>query len=292
MPLEGPGVGPAGPPLALERARGLRDGAPRSRGLGGALGERRQAESQRATRLSTTTTRRRCSGASSTLSAAVKRARLYVSGLGYYEASLNGERVGDHVLDPGWTDVRQARLLQHLRRHPAAASGPQLPRRDAGQRLVQPAAAPDVGPTQPARAPGGGSASLHRAARGRARRRLAAPRRERRHAGASADGPIRCNSVYLGESYDARHEVPGWDRPGFDDAAWRPASRRRGADGPAPGPAAAADPDRRHARGGRDLRTPPRCLRLRPGPELRRAGPGSRSRLRPGPRSGCATASC
>ena len=30
-------------------------------------------------------------------------ARLYVSGLGYYEASLNGERVGDHVLDPGWT---------------------------------------------------------------------------------------------------------------------------------------------------------------------------------------------
>ena len=32
----------------------------------------------------------------------IARARLYVSGLGYYEAALNGKRVGDHVLDPGW----------------------------------------------------------------------------------------------------------------------------------------------------------------------------------------------
>ncbi|GAA4800660.1 glycoside hydrolase family 78 protein [Olivibacter ginsenosidimutans] len=30
-------------------------------------------------------------------------ARLYVSGLGYYEAYLNGSKIGDHVLDPGWT---------------------------------------------------------------------------------------------------------------------------------------------------------------------------------------------
>ena len=26
-----------------------------------------------------------------------------ISGLGYYELRLNGQRVGDHVLDPGWT---------------------------------------------------------------------------------------------------------------------------------------------------------------------------------------------
>ena len=31
------------------------------------------------------------------------RAMLYVTGLGYYEAFINGERVGDQVLDPGWT---------------------------------------------------------------------------------------------------------------------------------------------------------------------------------------------
>ena len=33
----------------------------------------------------------------------ISRARLSIAGLGYYEASLNGKRVGDHVLDPGWT---------------------------------------------------------------------------------------------------------------------------------------------------------------------------------------------
>ena len=27
-----------------------------------------------------------------------------MSGLGYYELRLNGRRVGDRVLDPGWTD--------------------------------------------------------------------------------------------------------------------------------------------------------------------------------------------
>jgi alpha-L-rhamnosidase len=31
-------------------------------------------------------------------------ARLYISGLGYYEAFLNGQRVGTQVLDPGYTD--------------------------------------------------------------------------------------------------------------------------------------------------------------------------------------------
>ena len=33
----------------------------------------------------------------------ITQARLYITGLGYYEAYLNGKKVGDHVLDPGWT---------------------------------------------------------------------------------------------------------------------------------------------------------------------------------------------
>ena len=37
------------------------------------------------------------------------------------------------------------------------------------------------------------------------------------------DGPIRRNSIFLGEVYDARHEQPGWDQAGFDDAAWESA---------------------------------------------------------------------
>ncbi len=33
----------------------------------------------------------------------VKKARAYISGLGYYELRVNGKKVGDYVLDPGWT---------------------------------------------------------------------------------------------------------------------------------------------------------------------------------------------
>jgi len=34
-------------------------------------------------------------------------ARLYISGLGYHEAFLNGQKIGDHVLDPGFTTYRK-----------------------------------------------------------------------------------------------------------------------------------------------------------------------------------------
>ncbi|MDR0510936.1 MAG: alpha-L-rhamnosidase N-terminal domain-containing protein [Rikenellaceae bacterium] len=36
-------------------------------------------------------------------------------------------------------------------------------------------------------------------------------------------GPIRFNSIYTAEHYDARLETPGWDEAGFDDSAWRTA---------------------------------------------------------------------
>ncbi|MGA4577667.1 family 78 glycoside hydrolase catalytic domain [Limisphaera sp. VF-2] len=38
-------------------------------------------------------------------------------------------------------------------------------------------------------------------------------------------GPIRANSEFDGEAYDARREWPGWTEPGFDDTGWQPAQR-------------------------------------------------------------------
>lgn len=35
------------------------------------------------------------------------------------------------------------------------------------------------------------------------------------------DGPTRFDSLYEGETFDARHDVEGWDRPGFDASGWR-----------------------------------------------------------------------
>src|SRR5205823_2150452 len=34
-------------------------------------------------------------------------------------------------------------------------------------------------------------------------------------------GPIRANSEFDGEEYDARLDQPGWSRPGFDDSQWQ-----------------------------------------------------------------------
>ncbi|MFC2124778.1 family 78 glycoside hydrolase catalytic domain [Bacteroidota bacterium] len=42
----------------------------------------------------------------------VKYARLYISGLGYYEAYINGKKIGDHVLDPGWTNYGKRVLYE------------------------------------------------------------------------------------------------------------------------------------------------------------------------------------
>ena len=51
----------------------------------------------------------------------VRRALVHVCGLGFYELRLNGQKVGDHELDPGWTNYRKRCLYtsydvtEHLR---------------------------------------------------------------------------------------------------------------------------------------------------------------------------------
>ena len=73
----------------------------------------------------------------------------------------------------------------------------------------------------------------------------------------SAAGPRRYDSYYLGETYDARREIAGWDRAGFDDSAWA-AGAHRGRAGRCPSrPGARADPRRRRARTGATARTRP-----------------------------------
>ncbi|HSV13352.1 MAG TPA: family 78 glycoside hydrolase catalytic domain, partial [Tepidisphaeraceae bacterium] len=38
----------------------------------------------------------------------------------------------------------------------------------------------------------------------------------------SSEGPIRSSDLLMGEDYDARQEMPGWSRPGFEASRWRP----------------------------------------------------------------------
>ncbi len=39
----------------------------------------------------------------------------------------------------------------------------------------------------------------------------------------TAEGPFTFTHIFAGEDFDARRQLPGWDRAGFDDAAWQPA---------------------------------------------------------------------
>ncbi len=35
-------------------------------------------------------------------------------------------------------------------------------------------------------------------------------------------GPVTFSHIYAGEDFDAQRQLPGWDRPGYDDRAWQP----------------------------------------------------------------------
>ena len=42
------------------------------------------------------------------------------------------------------------------------------------------------------------------------------------HSWKTATGPILANDLLMGETYDARLEMPGWSEPAFDDSEWSP----------------------------------------------------------------------
>lgn len=47
-----------------------------------------------------------------------------------------------------------------------------------------------------------------------------------------AASPVTANDIYNGETYDARRESAGWNRPGFDDRDWKPVVLRDAPAGP------------------------------------------------------------
>ncbi len=146
-------------------------------------------------------------------------ARLYVSGLGYYEARLNGAKVGDAVLDPGWTQYAKQVLYssydvtRQLHRGNNAIGfllgngwyNP-LPLNIFGLNLrnTLTVGKPCV------------KAQLRIVFTDGSMETFATDSTWR-----SGDGPILKNNVYLGEMYDARREQAGWDMPGFADSGWR-----------------------------------------------------------------------
>ena len=137
-----------------------------------------------------------------------KRARAYICGLGYSELRINGRKAGSNVLDPGWTTYEKRLLyvthdVTRIVRQGPNAVGVILGNGWFKSRalLFQLAIELEDG----SRVEVVSDASWK-----------------------AADGPILEDSIYNGETYDARRETPGWDSPGFDDKEWTPAGIVKG----------------------------------------------------------------
>ena len=147
----------------------------------------------------------------------IRRAMLYISGLGAYEAYLNGERVSDDFLAPALTFYSKlvyyntydvTRLLHKgdntlgvilgngryfwLRAQGKPIAGFGLPRLLARLEVEY-----EDGSRQAVVTDGSWKVT--------------------------SKGPIIANNEYDGEEYDARKELPGWNRSGYDDTGWQPA---------------------------------------------------------------------
>jgi alpha-L-rhamnosidase len=146
----------------------------------------------------------------------IRRAMVYATARGAYELHLNGKKVGNDLLTPGWPEFRKrvhyqaydvttqvrkgenalgailgdgwfASNLAHLRQRKFYKDNPRL--------LVQLVVELEDGTTRVIASDPSWKATW---------------------------GPIRHADLQFGCEYDSRLEMPGWDQPGFNDGGWQP----------------------------------------------------------------------
>lgn len=145
----------------------------------------------------------------------IARARAYVTARGLYELFINGREVGDQVFTPGWTvyhdriQYQVFDITEFLNRGDNAVGihlGDGWFRGALGWmdnwaiygKTVGAICQIEVTYTN------GQTATIITDGNWKSTR----------------EGPVVMNSIYNGETYDARREIPGWNRPGFDDGGW------------------------------------------------------------------------
>jgi alpha-L-rhamnosidase len=155
----------------------------------------------------------------------VLRARAYITALGYYELRINGKKVGENVLDPGWTTYPKRALYTTYDVTPqlragANAVGVMLGNGwatlggDKSAPIPRYYDAPALRVQVEIELEGGPRVTVASDATWKVKQ-----------------GPILSDSVYDGEIYDARREIPGWDEPGLKEAGWSAAEVMPGTEG-------------------------------------------------------------
>ena len=219
-----------------------------------------------------------CAGRSSSRGA-VRRATLYATARGVLELELNGTRVGDAVLAPGWTDYRDADRVRGARRHRAPARRRERARRDPRPRLVRRLRRLDPlrRATTTARDPAL-LCELHLEHADGSVEVIASDERWR-----ATTGPLEYSDLLMGERYDARREL----------GPWTPVDRARPRDD-VPLVPERSQPIRvtEDLRPVADHRARAGRARLRPRPEHGRLGRASRSRASAARACSCASPRC
>ncbi len=148
----------------------------------------------------------------------IKSAQVYVCGLGYYELYLNGKKVGDHVLDPAPSNYDKQAYYVHYNITAQLNSGKNafgvvLGNGFYGQNISwknDPESERDLAYGPPTvkclikiTYADGTKVDIYTD-----------------ESWKESTGPIVFNNIYGGDTYDARHEINGWNRIGYDDTAW------------------------------------------------------------------------
>ncbi|WP_205474030.1 family 78 glycoside hydrolase catalytic domain [Nocardioides sp. SYSU D00038] len=146
-------------------------------------------------------------------------ARVYVIGLGYYKLYLNGERVGDHELDPAFTVYDKTGLYATYDVTDQVRDGENALGVTLGRGYYS-MLNPDEWMTSPWHGEPKLKLQLDLTYTDGTTDRVVSDGSWR-----LADGPTTSESLWFGETYDARLEQPGWNDVGFDDSGWRSASQ-------------------------------------------------------------------
>lgn len=153
----------------------------------------------------------------------LRYAVMHVCGLGHFEAFMNGKKVGDHILAPGWTDYKDTCLYV-----PFDVTDMLWPGMNACGIMLGNGLYNVVGGRYTKFTGSFGEpkmiAQLHLVYEDGTRQVVPSDNSWTTH-----KSPIVFSCAYGGEEYDALLEMPGWNAPEFNADAWSPA---RVTDGP------------------------------------------------------------
>jgi alpha-L-rhamnosidase len=176
-----------------------------------------------------------------TVKPGIKRALINICGLGQYELTLNGKKVGDDFLSPGWSKYDQTCLydtrdITDLLRKNKNAIGIELG--NGMYNLMKTRFVPSGG-TPYSFGPQKAIAQIRLEYADGSVETIGTDENWR-----GAPGPIISSSIYSGEDFDARLVQSGWNKMNFDDSKWSPAIVVNGPGGELRGLSCAAPPIR------------------------------------------------